>query len=63
MKLIAVIGNTPKNSMKIYHKIVAGKNYWCAGNRKAEFDLCDSFDQAVKYACEYLGLLEYEKNI
>jgi hypothetical protein len=56
--LVAKIQN-----QSIYHKIVNNNNYWNVENEKGESThaLCISFDQAVKYACENLNLIEYLK--
>jgi hypothetical protein len=58
-KLVAKIQN-----QSIYHKIVNDNNYWNVEdeNCKSTHVLCTSFDQAVKYACENLKLIEYLKD-
>ncbi|MFA5720235.1 MAG: hypothetical protein WC939_04155 [Acholeplasmataceae bacterium] len=55
--------DSPKNTMGIYHYTLNGKSYWSVNNPKGEQThcLCESFDQAVKYACEYLGLVHYKR--
>jgi hypothetical protein len=54
--LVAKIQN-----QSIYHKIVNNNNYWNVENEKGEstHSLCISFDEAVKYACQNLNLIEY----
>ena len=61
--LVAEITIDIKNTMGIYHHEINSKPYWTVKNYKGEetHNLCESFDQAVKYACEYLGLVYYKK--
>lgn len=62
--LVAEISiDSAKNTMGIYHSEINGKSVWTVKNYKGEetHNLCESFDQAIKYACEYLGLVYYKK--
>jgi hypothetical protein len=61
--LVAEISiDSPKNTMNIYHSEINDKSYWSVENYRGEeiHVLCESFDQAVKYSCKYLGLIYYK---
>lgn len=58
-ELVAEISiDSIRNTMKIYKH----SDKWSVENYKGEVHCyrCNSFDKAVKYACEYLGLIFYK---
>jgi hypothetical protein len=63
--LIAEISiDNVRNTMGIYQEIINGKENYIVQNYKGTIvqPTCESFDQAVKFACEYLGLVYYKIN-
>lgn len=64
METLTAIINSADNKKiaAIYHSIIKNKSYWTVRdkNEKDIHNLCESFDQAVKYSCKYLGLIYYK---